>query len=48
MLLSLTVQQQAQRCRCGRLLAWSYRSLGTDQTRYADPVEDVPNVVEVR
>jgi len=31
MLLSLTVQQRAQRCRCGRLLAPSHRSIGTQQ-----------------
>jgi hypothetical protein len=38
MLPSLTVQQRAQRCRCGRLLAWSRQWLGTDQACYADPL----------
>jgi hypothetical protein len=35
---TLTVQQQAQRCTCGRLLAWAYRDLGTDRPSFADPV----------
>jgi hypothetical protein len=38
MLPSLTVQQRAQRCRRGRLLAWSYRSVGTERACLADPV----------
>jgi hypothetical protein len=38
MLPSLTVQQRAQRCRCGRLLAWAYRAVGTQWACLADPI----------
>jgi hypothetical protein len=34
----LTAQQRAQRCRCGRSLAWQALGVGTDDARYADPV----------
>jgi hypothetical protein len=34
----LTAQQQAQRCRCRRHLAWQALGVGTEDARYADPV----------